>query len=136
MNSTIRIFAALCVVPFALASFESCAQATSPPDEAKKAPAKAEPAKKADSTKTPVDAKKPATKPAPKKPAPKKPGAIKAPVKQQPIKTPAKAPATSANPNVTVLKSGQRTPILRDKDGNVIPTSPDAYDVSSATGKK
>jgi hypothetical protein len=132
MNSTIRIFAALCVMPFALASFESCAQATSPPDEAKKAPAKAEPAKKADSTKTAIAAKKPAAK----KPATKKSGAIKAPVKPQPIKTPAKAPANSANPNVTVLKSGQRTPTLRDKDGNVIPTSPDAYDVSSATGKK
>ena len=66
-----------------------------------------------------------AKKPAPRKPAPKKPAAKPAP------------PAPAAKPNVTVLKSGQRSPItLRDKDGNVIPTSPDAYDVSSAVGKK
>jgi hypothetical protein len=132
MNSTIRIFAALCLMPFALASFGSWAQATPLPDDAKKAPAKAEPAKKADSAKAPVDAKKPAAK----KAAAKKSAAAKAPIKAQPMKTPAKAPAAAASPNVTVLKSGQRTPILRDKDGNVIPTSPDAYDVSSATGKK
>jgi hypothetical protein len=64
-------------------------------------------------------------KPAPKKPAaPKKPSAPKKPV--------AKAPPAGP-PNVTVYKSSQQMPpTLRDNQGNLIPTSPDAYDVSSA----
>jgi hypothetical protein len=57
--------------------------------------------------------------------------------KAAPKKAAAKPAQPPANPNVTVLKSSQKTPLtLRDKDGNVIPTHPDAYDVSSATGKK
>ena len=39
-------------------------------------------------------------------------------------------------PKVTVYKNDPNAPILRDKDGNVIPTNPSAYDVSSAIGKK
>ncbi len=72
--------------------------------------------------------KAPAKKPAPKKPAaPKKPVAKPAPAK----------PAPPAAPNVTVYKSSQHVPpTLRDKEGNLIPTDPNAYDVSSATGKK
>ena len=46
------------------------------------------------------------------------------------------APGNSANPDFTVYKAGQSPPNLRGKDGNVIPTNPDAYDVSSGTGKK
>ncbi|MGZ5661494.1 MAG: hypothetical protein ACXWG6_09020, partial [Usitatibacter sp.] len=63
-----------------------------------------------------------------KKPAaPKKPAAAAAP----------KPPAPSGPPNVTVYRSSQKMPpTLRDKEGNLIPTSPDAYDVSSAVGKK
>jgi hypothetical protein len=57
--------------------------------------------------------------------------------KTAPKKAAAKPAQPSANPEVTVLKSSQATPLtLRDKDGNVIPTRPEAYDVSSATGKK
>jgi hypothetical protein len=123
MKSKIGIFAALCVMPLLAASLPSLAQATTAPDEAQKAPAKAaKAAKKVEPPKTNATVKK-------KYVAQKKPPASKA--------APAKSPPTSANPNVTVLKSGQRSPVtLRDKDGNVIPTSPDAYDVSSATGKK
>ena len=77
--------------------------------------------------------KAPAKKPAPKKPTPKKPAPPK-----KPVANPApKKPAPPAAPNVTVYKSSQNMPpTLRDKDGNLIPTNPDAYDVSSATGKK
>jgi hypothetical protein len=130
MSSTLRMFAVLCAMPLVVASFDSCAQAAPAPDEAAKPPAKAQPAKKAAPPKADVAPKAPV---APKKPPAKKSGAIKAPVKPEPIK----APAAPANPNITVLRSGQRSPVtLRDKEGNIIPTSPDAYDVSSATGKK
>lgn len=81
------------------------------PDEAKAA------------TKPAAAKKAPAKKPAP--PA-KKPVAAKAPAKKA-------APATSADPNVRIYKAGDpNAPKLHDKDGKVIPTSPDAYDVSSA----
>jgi hypothetical protein len=60
-----------------------------------------------------------------KKPAPpKKPAAPKGP---KPVKAP---------PAPKVYRNSASTTPLRDKDGNVIPTNPDAYDVSSATGKK
>ena len=68
----------------------------------------------------PADA---ANAPAPaKKPAPKK-DAKKAPVKKDDKKAP---PAKPVAPPPKSLE-------LRDEKGNVIPISPDAYDVSSAT---
>ena len=81
------------------------------------------------------EVKAPAKKPAPKKPAPpKKPASPKKPVAKPASKKPA---PPAAPPNVTVYKSSQNMPpTLRDKDGNLIPTNPDAYDVSSAVGKK
>lgn len=43
------------------------------------------------------------------------------------------APVATGNPNVRVYRAGDpNVPTLRDKEGKVIPTSPDAYDVSSA----
>jgi outer membrane biosynthesis protein TonB len=76
----------------------------------------------------------PPKKPAPKKVEPKKP---EPPKKAQPPQKPAAAPAPVSNdPNVKVYKAGAKDiPKVRDKDGNVIPTNPDAYDVSSATKK-
>ena len=78
-------------------------------------PKKAEPAKKAPPPKKPQDAKKaePAKKAAP----------------------PAKK-SEPAKPRSGVYKAGDpNTPKLYDKDGKVIPTTPEAYDVSSATKK-
>ena len=80
----------------------------------------------------------------PSKPAPAKTDEVKkapAPKKAQPKKAQPKKASTppapvSKDPNVKVFKAGSKdAPKLRDKDGNVIPTSPDAYDVSSATRK-
>ena len=39
-------------------------------------------------------------------------------------------------PALTRYFSIKDVPEIRDADGNVIPTSPDAYDVSSATGER
>ena len=91
-------------------------------DENKSAPKKAQPTKTVDAKKSPV----------PKKAdAPKKAGAAKS---QAPKEAP--APSAAGNPNVKVFKAGAPdAPKLRDKDGKVIPTSPDAYDVSSAVKK-
>ena len=76
------------------------------PKAAKPAAAKKAPAKKAAPAKKPVAAKAPAKKP---------------------------APVVPAGPNVRIYKAGDPdVPTLRDKDGKAIPTSPDAYDVSSA----
>jgi hypothetical protein len=69
-----------------------------------------------------ANAPAPAKKPAPKKDAPKK-GAKKAPVKKDGKKAP---PAKPVAPPPKSLE-------LRDEKGNVIPISPDAYDISSAT---
>ena len=138
MSSTLRMFAVLCAMPLVVATLDSSAQVTPAPDEATKPPAKAQPARKPAPPKAdaaPMADAAPKAPVAPKKPPAKKSGAIKAPVKPEPVKNgPAKAPASPSNP--TVLKSSQKTPTLRDKDGNVIPTNPEAYDVSSATGKK
>lgn len=80
----------------------------------------------------PIEAKKPvakkvdAKKSDARKPVAKKPEAKKA--------TPAK-PAPTATPQVTkVYTTGP--PALRDKQGNVIPTNPEAYPVDSALPKK
>ena len=70
-------------------------------------------------------------KAAPKKAQPKKTEAKKAePVKKaEPLKK-------TNDPNVKVYKANDpNAPKLRDKDGKEIPTSPDAYDVSSALKK-
>jgi hypothetical protein len=69
-----------------------------------------------------ANAPTPTKKPAPKKDAPKK-GAKKAPVKKDGKKAP---PAKPVAPPTKSLE-------LRDEKGNVIPISPDAYDISSAT---
>ena len=74
--------------------------------------------KKVEVTKVQAKEKVEAKKPAAKKPAPKK-----------------ALPPTLA-PEVRVYKNSADAPTLRDKSGNVIPTNPSAYDVSSATGKK
>ena len=96
----------------------------------------------APSTPTPEKKVEPAKKAAPpkKEPVPKKEAAPKKsppPRKEAaPKKDAAKAePGTIQRVRVEPGKAPQ-LPQLRDKDGNVIPTDPNAYDVSSATGKK
>ncbi len=43
------------------------------------------------------------------------------------------APVVTGTPNARVYKAGDpKVPVLRDREGKAIPTSPDAYDVSSA----
>jgi len=80
-----------------------------------------------------AEAKKPETKKAPPKKA--------EPKKAEPAKKPEPAKKTEPlkktnDPNVKVYKANDpNAPRLRDKDGKVIPTSPDAYDVSSALKK-
>ena len=64
----------------------------------------------------------------------KKPAAKKADVKKAPPRK--KEVVKKATPEVKVYRNSANPPILRDKDGNVIPTNPSAYDVSSAIGKK
>ena len=102
---------------FALASAVAVAQGTTPTAEEKKAAEKKAAEKKAADKKAP-----------PKKSA-------------TPAKAPAKKPAdptkAAANPNVKVYKANDpNAPKVKDKDGNVIPTNPDAYDISSAVKKK
>ena len=129
MHSTFRTLAALFMVPFAAVSFDSCAQATPVTDDVKNPPEKAQTARKVEPTKSAA---------APRKYMPKKSVTAKAAAKRQPPPpgTPAMAPGNSANPDFTVYKAGRSPPNLQGKDGNVIPTNPDAYDTSSATGTK
>ena len=68
----------------------------------------------------------PAKKPVAKKVEAKKP----APPKKVVAK---KSPESK---KVTVYKNDPNAPVIRDKDGNAVPTNPGAYDVSSAIGKK
>lgn len=80
----------------------------------------------ADAT-APIEAKKPAAKKVDaKKAVAKKPRAKKA--------TPSN-PAPAATSQVTKIYT-TGPPTLRDKQGNVIPTSPEAYPVDSALPKK
>ena len=112
---------AMHVVAVALALAWTGAQAADEPAKAdpKKVEAKKTDAKKAEPKKT-----APSKKTEPKKAEPKK----AEPKKGEPVKT--------ADPNVKVYKANDpNAPKLRDKDGKVIPTSPDAYDVSSALKK-
>jgi hypothetical protein len=70
---------------------------------------------------------KPATtKVEPKKVAPKK-------VATKKTSPPAK---TAAAPKGNLYVNDPKAPTLLDKQGNAIPTNPNAYDVSSAVGKK
>ena len=79
------------------------------------------------------------------------PGALAQAVTDEPVKkpvtkkvVPTKAPAAKKETaqkavvplKVTVYKNDPKAPIIRDKQGNVVPTNPEAYDVSSAVGKK
>ena len=73
----------------------------------------------------------PATKPATKKVEPKK---TTPPPKKVATKK-ATPPAKPAAPT-KVYVNDPKAPTLLDKSGNPIPTNPNAYDVSSATGKK
>jgi hypothetical protein len=120
---------------FALASAVAMAQGTAADDkkaaekkaaEKKAADAKAAPRKPEEAPKKAAAAPKKATEPA------KKPAAT-------PAKKPADPPkggAPTANPNVKVYKANDpNAPKVRDKDGKVIPTNPDAYDISSALKK-
>jgi hypothetical protein len=78
----------------------------------------------------------PVTDDAATKPVAKKPLAKKAPPKKAPAKKQEAAKKPAAAPTVTVYKNDPNAPIVRDKQGNIIPTNPEAYDVSSAVGKK
>ena len=129
MNS-FRIAALVAAAFCSCAALLAAAQAPNPAPpltEAEKAAAKA-PKKtvpKADAAKAPAkDAAKPAKDAA--KPAPK------APAKAPPKAPPKDAPATRQAPKVYTTGPTE----LRDKQGNVIPTNPDAYNVDSALPKK
>jgi hypothetical protein len=68
-----------------------------------------------------------------KKPPPKAPVAKKAEAK----KTDAKKPAAAPKKPVEIKTMNTDKPlVLRDKEGNVIPTTPDAYNVDSALPRK
>lgn len=77
----------------------------------------------------PADAEKKAAR-APPKATPKAPP--KAGLKKA---RSAKKGTQQVSPNVTVYRDAKDAPVARDKQGNVIPTGPEAYDVSSATKK-
>jgi len=68
----------------------------------------------------------------PKKAAPKKAAPKKAPAKAPPKKVDGKPAATSQGGTIQKYEAG-KAPDLKDSKGNTIPTSPDAYDVSSGT---
>ena len=88
-------------------------------------------------TTDPKMAAPPATTAEPKKTEPKK----AAPKKAAPKKAPPKAPAKKVDGKTTSTPQGGtmqkyeagKAPDLKDSKGNTIPTSPDAYDVSSGT---
>jgi hypothetical protein len=131
MNLPIGKLAKACVPALVAAAFTAHAQAPLAPDDAAKKPAMKKGAIMAPEKQEPLATRA--------KQDSQKGTQSKAPLNTQskaPLNTQSKAPLNSPNPNVTVFRNGERPPILRDKDGNVIPTSPDAFDVSSATGKK
>lgn len=117
-----RTLATLAGALLALALPAAHAQVPTPQDMEKVAPKKDEPKKDA------------AKKDAAKKDAAKKPAPKKAPTQQAKKAEPAAAPKAEAPKQVPKTYSTGPT-VLRDKDGNVIPTSPDAYPVDSAQGK-
>jgi hypothetical protein len=112
-----RITAAVLAALVASASTMALAQATP-----------ADPAAPAAESKTPAAESK---KPASAKKAPPKKTATK-PAKKDTAPTAAPAKAAPKQPSKT-YSTGPTT--LRDKDGNVIPTSPEAYNVDSARKK-
>ncbi len=85
---------------------------------------------KAEETKDPSKAAPPKTV-EPKKAAPKKAAPKKTPAKA-PKKVDGKATTTSQGGTVQKYEAG-KAPDLKDSKGNTVQTSPDAYDVSSAT---
>jgi DNA-binding protein HU-beta len=91
----------------------AAAQGTSTADPKKMDPPKAD-AKKADAKKAPAKA-------APKKAAPKK--------------VDGKVQTTAKGGTVQKFEAS-KAPALKDAKGNTVPSSPDAYDLSSATKKK
>jgi outer membrane biosynthesis protein TonB len=99
------------------------------------AAAQAVPQTPTDSTKPPAAGKAEPAKPPPKKAEPKKTPPKKAPPKKADAKKAPSKPEAVA-PGMTRYSNSKDAPVLRDSQGNVIPTSPDAYDVSSATGGK
>ena len=118
-------------IGFALAAFafNAIAQGTTTTDP-KKTP-KAEETK--DQKKAPPAAPKAAAKKAePKKTEPKKTEPKKAPAKAPPKKVDDKAQTTSQGGTVQKYEAG-KAPVLKDAKGNTVQTSPDAYDISSAT---
>ena len=79
------------------------------------------------------------TKDAPRKKAEAKKTVAKkraAPAKPVAPRKPAVAKAPTAPRKGKVYTNDPKAPVLRDKEGNAIPTDPKAYDVSSAVGKK
>jgi hypothetical protein len=103
----------------ALAASVPLALVAQAPDDTTKGPAPtAQPAKKAPAPKKDVAPKKAAS---PKKDAPPKKDATRSP--------------QSSSGTMQLMKPSE-LPAIRDKDGKVIPNDPNAYDVSSATGKK
>ncbi len=79
-----------------------------------------------------ADAKKADAKKVPAKAVPAKAPAKKAPPKK---KVDPKVQSTGAGGTVQKYEAG-RAPDLKDAKGNTVPSSPDAYDLSSATKKK
>lgn len=130
-----RIEAILLAALVAALPLGAFAQAAPTDAEKKAAAAKkdATPAPAKDAQAPPKDAKSP-PKAAPKAPpkAPPKTDPKKAP----PAKNAKKGGTRQVSPNVTIYRDAKDLPVARDKQGNVIPTSPDAYDVSSAVKKK
>ncbi len=110
-----RVVQGMSLALVAALSLGVAAQAASEADEAsaKKAPRAA--------AGTPSEAA--AKKPAPKKAAPK---AAAKPAKK----------GKEVAPGVTRSENAKDVPVIRDAQGNPIPTWPEAYDVSSAMGKK
>ncbi len=82
-----------------------------------------------------IDRKRLETKKAPPKSTakapPAKPAQKKAPAKAPPKKVDSRAQPTAQGGTVQKFEAG-KAPALRDAKGNVIPSSPDAYDISSA----
>jgi hypothetical protein len=125
-----RISAAI-VAALASVALTAAAQGTTTTDP-KKTP-KAEETKDQKKMDPPkADAKKAAPAKAPDKAADKKAAPKKAPAKAPPKKVDTKAQATGQGGTVQKYEAG-KAPDLKDAKGNTVPTSPDAYDISSAT---
>ena len=120
----------------ALACFalNAIAQGTTTTTDPKKTP-KAEETKdqsKAPPPKTAEQKAAEAKKADTKKADPKKADPKKAPAKAPPKKVDGKATTTPQGGTVQKYEAG-KAPALKDSKGNIIPTAPDAYDISSAT---